>query len=111
MTTATCIAVSSPGFAQSAGTVRADLDTGFALYAAGRFAEAMRAFEAAALRDNAAAQEILGMMFLKGESLYPCVPADEARGLHWLRRAAANGSAVARRQVEYLEHRIASART
>jgi TPR repeat protein len=107
---ATCIAVSSPAFAQSADTVRADLDSGFAYYATGKFPEAMRAFEAAALRDNAAAQEILGMMLLKGETLYASVPADEARALHWLRRAAANGSEVARYQVEYLERHLASAR-
>ena len=107
---ATGIAVSSPAFAHSADASRADLDSGFALYSTGRFSEAIRAFEAAARRDNAAAQEILGMMYLKGETLYPSVPADEDRALHWLRRAAANGSVLARYQVEYLARSTDSAR-
>lgn len=104
------IAVSSPAFAQSADSVQAALNFGFALYATGKFPEAVLAFEAAAQRDNTAAQEILGMMLLKGESLYPSVAADEARGLYWLRRAAANGSDIARYQVEYLDRSLASAR-
>jgi len=110
VTVARTIAVSSPAFAHSAFAVRADLDAGFAHCAAGRFPEAVVAFEAAAMRDNVAAQEILGMMLLKGESLYPTVPADEERALHWLRRAAANGSLVARYQVRILELGRANAR-
>jgi TPR repeat protein len=109
MITTAFIAVSSPAFAQPANAVQAALDSGFALYAAGKFPEAMLAFEAAALRDNSAAQEILGMMLLKGETLYPFVPADEERALHWLRRAAANGSEIARYQVDYHDRRVASA--
>ena len=104
------IAVSSPEFAQAAESIQAALNFGFALYATGKFAEALLAFEAAAERDNTAAQEILGMMLLKGETLYPSVPADEARALYWLRRAAANGSDIARYQVEYLNRGIAGAR-
>ena len=109
MITAALIAVSSPAFAQSANANQADLDSGFALYAAGKFPEAMLAFQAAAERNNAAAQEILGLLLLKGETLYSRVPADEERALHWLRRAAANGSEVARYEVDYLDRRLASA--
>jgi TPR repeat protein len=86
-----------------AGATRDELESGFALLATGNFADAVRAFEAAASRDDATAQEFLGMMYLKGEALYPSVPADEQRALHWLRRAAANGSASARCHVDYLD--------
>lgn len=103
------MAVSSAAFAHSADAIRAELDSGFALYAAGNYSGALAAFEAAAQLDNTAAQEILGLMLLKGESLYPSIRADEARALHWLRRAAANGSRVARCQVDFLDQGVARA--
>jgi TPR repeat protein len=107
MITAASIAIASPSFAQSTATVRADLDAGFASYAAGKYADALAAFEAAAERDNAVAQEILGMMYMQGEKLYPDVRADPEKAIAWLRRAAANGSEVAGHLVGALQQRIA----
>ena len=109
MIAATCLAIASPAFAQSAALVRADLDLGFASFEAGKFDEALVAFESAAKRNNAVAQEILGMMYLQDERTYPGVATNPQRAVSWLRRAAANGSQVAASQLEVLEQRHASA--
>jgi TPR repeat protein len=63
-----------------------------AAYAAGRFRDAYGFYYWAAIRDNARAQEMVGLMLLPGTGLYgEAVPANREEALFWLREAASRG--------------------
>ncbi len=66
-------------------------------YATGKFAEALALFEEHGLEGDVQAQELVGMMYLLGQTLYGSdVPADPERAARWLWAAAMNGSTKSR---------------
>lgn len=72
-------------------------------YAAGRFREAYGFYFWAAIRDNARAQEMVGLMLLPGTGLYgDAAPADRDDALFWLRQAASRGRDTAARLAKAL---------
>lgn len=76
----------------SVGTVEEDWDAGQEAYRAGDFARAWQHLFAAAIRDHAQAQEMLGMMRLYGPALYgPPIAADRDEAVFWLGEAARQG--------------------
>ena len=76
----------------SVGTVEEDWDAGQEAYRAGDFARAWPHLFAAAIRDHAQAQEMLGMMRLYGQDLYgSSVAADRDEAVFWLGEAARQG--------------------
>lgn len=61
-------------------------------YAGGRYGEAFGNFFWAAIRDDARAQEIVGLMYLLGHKVYgQAVRADRAEAQFWLAEAARRG--------------------
>jgi TPR repeat protein len=61
-------------------------------YAAGRFRDAYDFYYWAAIRDNARAQEMVGLMLLPGTGLYStAVTTNRDDALFWLRQAASRG--------------------
>ena len=69
----------------------ADGAAGIAAYERGDFAAALSEFAPLAEQGNAAAQTMLGIMYLQGQG----VPPDLALAARWLRAAAAQGNAQA----------------
>ncbi|MEO8754498.1 MAG: hypothetical protein ABI624_17645 [Casimicrobiaceae bacterium] len=66
-------------------------------HAAGRYHNVAMALERAAGAGDREAQTRIGLMYRYGEALYgPDLPRDAARATYWLRRAAEQGSDVAR---------------
>lgn len=62
---------------------------------------ALRSYHDKALKGDANAMAVLGTMYYNGLN----VPADRAEGLKWLRRAADQGNAAAKKQLAQLEGR------
>lgn len=90
-----------------AGQVRVDdtyvapvedaLDMAQKQYARGRYGEAFGNFYWAAIREDARAQEIVGLMYLLGQKVYgPAVRADHMQAQFWLAEAASQGRRSAR---------------
>ncbi len=67
----------------------------FAAYERGDYATAFRGFRSYAEQGDADAQDILGLMYLKGEG----VPQDYAEAARWARRAAEQGHADAQNRL------------
>jgi TPR repeat protein len=66
-------------------------------YARGRYGEAFGNFFWAAMREDARAQEIVGLMYLLGQKVYgQAVRADGAQARFWLAEAASLGRPSAR---------------
>lgn len=66
-------------------------------YARGRYGDAFGNFFWAAIRDDARAQEIVGLMYLLGQKVYgQAVRADRAQAQFWLAEAASLGRPSAR---------------
>lgn len=60
---------------------------------------ALRSYHEKALKGDANAMAVMGTMYYNGLN----VPADRAEGLKWLRRAAEQGNAAAKKQLAQLE--------
>ena len=66
-------------------------------YARGRYGDAFGNFYWAAIRENARAQEVVGLMYLLGQKVYgQAVRADRAQAQFWLTEAASLGRPSAR---------------
>jgi TPR repeat protein len=65
-------------------------------YDRGDYMNAHNALLSAALRGNAEAQELLGVMYALGQSVYPGVFGNSQAASIWLSRAALNGRPTAR---------------
>jgi TPR repeat protein len=65
-------------------------------YDRGDYMNAHNALLSAALRGNAEAQELLGVMYALGDSVYPGVFGNSQAASIWLNRAALNGRPTAR---------------
>ncbi len=66
-------------------------------YVKGRYGEAFGNFFWAAIREDARAEEIVGLMYLVGQKVYgPTVRADRVAAQFWLAEAARNGRQSAR---------------
>lgn len=73
-------------------------------YAAGRFSDAYGFYYWAAIRNDARAQEMVGLMLLPGTGLYgAAVAANRGDALFWLRQAASRGRDTAARLAQALE--------
>src|SRR3979490_500156 len=70
-------------------------EDGMAAYNRGDYVPAIRAFRTLAQQGNARAQNVLGVMFRKGEG----VPKTPVRAHRWFRFAAKRGEAGARAQL------------
>jgi hypothetical protein len=70
-------------------------EDGMAAYNRGDYVPAMRVFRALAEQGNAKAQNVLGVMFRKGEG----VPKNPARAHMWLSFAAKRGDATAKAEL------------
>lgn len=75
-----------------------DMDAADFAYETQHYSEALALFERAAAAGDMRAQEVAGLMLFYGGDLYgETVPRDMARAVHWLSKAAAQGSAMAER--------------
>ena len=80
-----------------------------AAYAAGQFRDAYGFYYWAAIRDDARAQEMVGLMLLPGTGLYgEAVAANREEALFWLRQAASRGRDTAARLAQALERPTAA---
>jgi TPR repeat protein len=83
-----------------------------AAYAAGRFGDAFGFYYWAAIRDNARAQEMVGLMLLPGTGLYgAAVTADRDDALFWLRQAASRGRDTAAHLAQALARQATASMT
>lgn len=80
----------------ASGAAADEMTDGMHAYEHARYPEAMAHFVLAANSGNAEAQEIVGLMYAYGSSLYPGVPQDSKAAAAWLDRAARGGRKTAR---------------
>src|SRR5258706_13580080 len=78
-----------------ASAVAGPWEDGTAAYNRGDYVPAVRLFRLLAEQDNAKAQNMLGVMYRRGQG----VARNSVRGFLWVRRAAARGDATS--QVEF----------
>lgn len=89
-----------------------DLDRAIEAYQRSHFAESVRLLRPAAQGGNLRAQEMLGFMHLYGATLYGTqVPRDPEQARYWLERAAAAGSSVAARGLQWVKAQAARTST
>lgn len=77
-----------------------EFEAGVAALEACDFPRAVAPLRIAALRGDARAQRVLGLMLLWGPTLYPGVQADPAEALMWLQHASDLGDEQAQRLVK-----------
>jgi TPR repeat protein len=85
-----------------AGDPAAATDLALLFLAAAAPGKALFWLQSAAERGQADAMHLLGRCYIAGEA----VTCDEAQGLSWIGRAAAQGHAIARLQMEGLSRRV-----
>jgi TPR repeat protein len=78
-----------------AGAVAGPLEDGMAAYNRGDYAPAVRLFRPLAEQGNAKAQNLLGVMYRRGQG----VARNSVRAFLWFNRAAARGDAAAKAEL------------
>jgi TPR repeat protein len=85
----------------AAALASGDLERAIEAYECSHYAESVQLLRLAAEDGNLRAQEMLGLMYLYGPTIYGAqVPRDLDQALHWLQRAASAGSAAAAHVLE-----------
>jgi hypothetical protein len=79
----------------AAGTVAGPLEDGMAAYSRGDYVPAIRLFRPLAEQGNAKAQNLLGVMYRRGQG----VARNSVRAFVWFSRAAARGDATAKAEL------------
>lgn len=94
---ASCLALLATARPTAAAGPERELEAAAEAAADFKYGEALALYRAAAELGDVRAQRTIGLMLLKGESLYgPEVKADRAEAIKWLSRAAAGGCDVSR---------------
>jgi len=94
----------------AAALAKDDLERAIDAYEHSHYAESVRLLRPAAQGGNLRAQEMLGFMHLYGAALYGAeVPRDPNQARYWLERAAASGSSVATRGLQWIKGQPAHA--
>jgi TPR repeat protein len=92
------------------GLANGELERAIQAYERSHYAESVRLLRPAAEGGNLRAQEMLGFMHLYGSALYGAeVPRDPDQARYWLQRAAAAGSSVATRGLQWIKAQTARA--
>lgn len=80
------------------GAAAADFEAAVTAYEAGRYAEAFPVFVTLAKKEDAVAQNYLGLMYAKGQG----VTRNDATAAYWFRSAAQWGHEKAQRNLAFL---------